>query len=539
MKTLHLLLLWVFVMFVLGSGCSPYNLPSFKKHYYTENELMYAQKKDTALFLKAHDYYGNVFIFHKSWVIDTTERTVKGKGKLYTPERDLLSEGQLFVHIDSVALFETNMPVKKVDYLILPKTLLVMYNVALAGFCLSVPKACFGSCPTFYTDETQNVFDTRAECFSNAISPSMEYEDIDDLFEKRSGCRNFSLTMKNEALETHMVNYVKIQALPVHKNEKVLHATDNNYYAIHREISSKNAVTKTENITELLRQRDEAEWTSLADDKKLVTKEEIILTFPYETFTNKKSGLKLTYRQTLLTTYMLYHAISYMGNEYSDILSSLERKKLGGSNVYSKFSEVLGGIEVYIAQKNGDEIVWEHQGEFHETGPIAKNTQLCYFGNLPQNEEKLVVKLVFTKGLWRFDEVTLTEILDEVKPVILEPEKVYKNGLEDHSGLNLLLTAQNHLISLPGDEFILQYKLPCENENYQLFLAGKGYYLEYMRQHWLRDKNLWKLKKMFDDPAKWLNNETEVFKQYESQMELDFYQSRIDQSVKKLLYSAN
>ena len=224
-------------MFVLGSGCSPYNLPSFKKHYYTENELMYAQKKDTALFLKAHDYYGNVFIFHKSWVIDTTERTVKGKGKLYTPERDLLSEGQLFVHIDSVALFETNMPVKKVDYLILPKTLLVMYNVALAGFCLSVPKACFGSCPTFYTDETQNVFDTRAECFSNAISPSMEYEDIDDLFEKQSGCRNFSLTMKNEALETHMVNYVKIHALPVHKNEKVLHATDNNYYAIHREIS--------------------------------------------------------------------------------------------------------------------------------------------------------------------------------------------------------------------------------------------------------------------------------------------------------------
>jgi hypothetical protein len=500
---------------------------------------MYAQKKDTSLFLKAHDYYGNVFIFNKSWVVDTTEKIVKGKGKLYSPERDILSEGQLFVHIDSVALFETNSPIKKVNYLLLPKTLLVMYNVAMAGFCLSVPKACFGSCPTFYTSETQNVFDTRAECFSNAISPSMEYEDIDDLFEKQSGCRNFSLTMKNEALETHMVNYVRLHALPVHKNEDVLHATDYNYYTTQQDILPKNAETQSENITDQLQERDEAEWTSLADDKKLVTKEEIILSFPYETLANKKSGLKLTYRQTLLTTYLLYHAISYMGNEYSDILSSLERKKLNGTNVYSKFSEVLGGIEVYIAQKKGNDIVWEYKGEFHETGPIAKNTQLCNFGILSQNEENLVVKLVFTKGLWRFDEATLTEIRDEVKPVILEPAKVYKNGLEDYDGLNALHTEQNHLISLPGDEFILQYKLPCENENYKLFLAGKGYYLEYMRQHWLRDKNLWKLKKMFYNPAKWLNKETEVYKQYESQMELDFYQSRIDQSVKKLLYSAN
>ncbi|MBK8620423.1 MAG: hypothetical protein IPN79_01345 [Saprospiraceae bacterium] len=60
-----------------------------------------------------------------------------------------------------------------------------------------------------------------------------------------------------------------------------------------------------------------------------------------------------------------------------------------------------------------------------------------------------------------------------------------------------------------------------------------------MRQHWLQDKNLWKLKKMFDNPEKWLNRETKTYKQYESDMEQDFYQSRIDQTVKKMLYSAN
>ncbi|MBK8620424.1 MAG: hypothetical protein IPN79_01350 [Saprospiraceae bacterium] len=442
MKTTHYLFLIVSLSVFLNS-CSTSNNIGFKNHYYTENELMYAQKKDTSLFLKAHDYYGNVFIFNKSWVVDTTEKIVKGKGKLYNPERDLIDDGALFVHIDSVALFETNSPIKKVNHLLLPKTLLVMYNMAMAGFCLSVPKACFGSCPTFYTSETQNVFDTRAECFSNAISPSMEYEDIDDLSEKVSGGKHFSVTMKNEALETHMVNYVRLHVLPVKEHQYVLHGTDQNYYIVSQDIFPENASTTSENITTQLLRKDEAEWTSLADVKKLVTNEEIILSFPAEALSNRESGLKLTYRQTLLTTYMLYHAISYMGNEYSDILSSLERKKLNGTNVYSKFSEALGGIEVYIEELGGNENKWKYQGMFHETGPIAKNTQLCPLGILPEDQKNLRVKLVFNKGLWRFDEAILTTIEHKPEPVILHPEKVLSNGIEDVTGLIALNSDQN------------------------------------------------------------------------------------------------
>lgn len=65
-------------------------------------------------------------------------------------------------------------------------------------------------------------------------------------------------------------------------------------------------------------------------------------------------------------------------------------------------------------------------------------------------------------------------------------------------------------LSMPGDAFKLLYSLPeikQQGHNYQVFLDAKGYYIEWMRASWLKDKDLLALKRMLENPVTWLNGE--------------------------------
>jgi hypothetical protein len=121
--------------------------------------------------------------------------------------------------MDSVLVYEMN---KDLD---LPNGAmalapLAIINVAVGIACLANPKTCFGSCPTFYTEDG-TVFNAKAEGFSNAIAPSLEYGDVDDL-NTSTRAENFKLIMKNEAQETHCLKAVELWALPINKVENTL-----------------------------------------------------------------------------------------------------------------------------------------------------------------------------------------------------------------------------------------------------------------------------------------------------------------------------
>jgi hypothetical protein len=58
-----------------------------------------------------------------------------------------------------------------------------------------------------------------------------------------------------------------------------------------------------------------------------------------------------------------------------------------------------------------------------------------------------------------------------------------------------------------------------------------------MRSHWLKDKNLMKLRKMIEYPADYLREEAKAYKLYESDMEAQFWGSRID--TKSFSYHEN
>ena len=72
---------------------------------------------------------------------------------------------------------------------------------------------------------------------------------------------------------------------------------------------------------------------------------------------------------------------------------------------------------------------------------------------------------------------------------------------------------------MPGDEYKFNFNLPEQNNDYELFLYSKGYYLEWMREHWIKDQNLLKLREMVVKPQKFLKQEAGNYKQYEKVIE--------------------
>ena len=107
------------------------------------------------------------------------------------------------------------------------------------------------------------------------------------------------------------------------------------------------------------------------------------------------------------------------------------------------------------------------------------------------------------------------------------------NEIESINGKNydtkdILHDDEKFLVSLPGDEFKLKFDLPeiSENIEYELFLSSKGYYLEWMRQEWLEEKDITRLRKMVSMDQKTWRELAIEFKSMEHEMEDVFWNSK-------------
>lgn len=506
-------------------ACSPYY---FRSNYNNANKLLHETKNlETKPFLKAHLKNGDVFILFDKWQVDTIRNCVTGNGVRYDFNRQKKFEGNFSIVSDSVAIYETNTKIEGAEAgRIALLSLLAGVDVVIGVICITTPKACFGSCPTFYINENDNFHYADAEGFSNAIAPSLEYGDIDALNNKRLTDNTFSITMKNEALETHCVNDVKLFAYPRKANERIYHTRQDDFYLCENTYKLTNAIGNEGNVTSLLRNDDKVERFSLADENNLRTKEEVYLT--YDNVENTDDlGLIASFRQTLLTTYLFYSAMGYMGDQVGDIFASIERKKYKEETISSVYKE-LGDIDVYIWDDKKSN--WDFQGGWNETGPIAFNHQMLPLKNI-SSSKTVKVKLVLNKGLWRLDYLALTNIRKKVTPLELSPDQILNKGKIDAKALSSIIDPRKYLISMPGSMYKFNFTLPEKNQDYELFLYSKGYYLEWMRAHWIKDKDLLALKKMIENPKEYLKRETKSYKKYETQMEQEFWNSKIDPQI--------
>lgn len=495
---------------VLLGGCG---VSKQRRDLVTTEKARYLDRGSS--FLKAHMVDGGVYVL-SPWRVDETERVVLGKGTLLDSNRDTLAAGDFSIPLDSVAIFETNRV--SASPAIIAMSLVTGISAALTTLCIMDPKACFGSCPTFYIEDGDERI-LQAEGFSSSVAPSLEASDIDALFRVKPMGREFEVIVKNEALETHVIRYVDLLTARRPRGGRVFATPEGRFWQVTRLIEPSRCQGPEGDNLEKLRVFDGNERISLTDPAFLGTKETIELEF--DSLPDDRLGLIIASRQSLLSTFLFYQGLAYMGSSVGRWMAYLERGDEFVRNGIRAMDRALGGIEILVCDASGD---CRSVSEISEAGPLATNTRVVPLPDWGEGLRK--IRLRFTKGHWRIDYVAVAVLDREVNARTLHPVMVHHNSSLDSDAREILLDTSRVLVTLPGDVYKLTYRLPYVYQDYELFLKTRGYYLEWIRDEWLAEENAAKAATMFLDPEKALRELASKFKEIEAEMEEMFWRSR-------------
>jgi hypothetical protein len=463
--------------------------------------------------LKVHLMSGQLLVL-SSWA--RTDSFLVGRGERYDLQRRLERQGFFTLPLDSIALLETEIrsgsrPSGVVGMAIWT-TLWTVTTVA----CVADPKSCFGSCPTFYvpTDSGDRLV---AEGFSASIARALEAKDLDALFAAQPDGGVFTIRMRNEALETHAVRSLTLLAAPRPVDGRVLPSPEGRLFPA-TDMRAPTACRAEEgNCRAPLLAPDGVERTSPADSTDLAARETMELTFPPAT---GRLGLVLAARQSLLSTYLFYQTMGFLGSHAGDALAAMEQ---GGTEVANRamgMGRLIAPIEADVL--NGDR--WTHIGTHDEAGPLATQFEVLPFVHMAPGPVR--IRLTLTRGAWRLDWVALASLGHFIRPVPITPEAILRGGRADSTALALLNDPREHLITYPGDSLDIVFRLPRVHHTQDVFLVSEGYYYEWMRAEWLADENPAMAMLALTEPAYALRAMAPGFKRAQPRMDQMFWSSR-------------
>lgn len=466
-------------------------------------------------YLKAHLRTGYVYVLD-SWAVDSSGMLVTGRGSLLTPNRAVESAGEFRLPVDSVALFETNLLQRSGGVTAL--SVMTGITAAVTAVCIADPKTCFGSCPTFYVNDSSGPY-LHAEGFSASVAPALEAIDVDALYRAPVTSRDFRLHLRNEALETHVIRYADLLALRRPATGRVFLTPDGQFRPATMLRRPAGCVGAGGDCLEAVASFDGRERTSLADSFDLATRETIDLEF--DSVVPGDLGLIITSRQSLMSTYLLYQTFAYLGTHTPAALAALATGGQAARERVDGMGRLLGRIDVLVPDSAAG---WVPVGSVGETGPLAADTKVVPLP--PTDRRPMRVRLQLTRGLWRIDYLALARLGEPLEPVRVAPARVERAGRDDSAAWQALVDTSESLVTLPGDAHDLIYRLPAQPEQYELFLESRGYYLEWLRREWLAEENLESAAQILFNPAAALQALAPRFKRQEPEMERLFWNSR-------------
>ncbi len=440
------------------------------------------------------------------WKVDDSKRVVTGTGELQGPDRAVRQTGAFTIPVKSVALFETNVASRSNSATAL--TIMTGVSLGVSGVCLADEKACFGSCPTFYVSDGSSSI-LQAEGFSASVLPSLEARDVDALYRAHPTQRDFAVTMKNEALETHITRYVHVLAARRPGGGRVVAGQDGTLWGASNVTEPASCRAAEGDCLGAIRHFDGKERWSEADKADLATKETIDLDFVASP--DGPLGIVISSRQSLLSTFLFYQGLAYLGRSAGAAMAEAERDG-NARDALQGLARAMGGIEVMVPDGAG----WRVAGETNENGPLASDVKVVPLPAMRHGDTR--VRLRLAKGHWRIDYIAMTKLEGPVQPLPLEPLSVTGRDGKVAQGVDI--------VTLPGDELTFSYRLPAHPENYELFLDTRGYYLEWMRDEWLPDEDPVKAARLILDPEQALRDLAPVYKRREPSMEKAFWNSR-------------
>lgn len=476
---------------------------------------------DSTAQLKVHARAGTVYQLTQ-WRFDPIDSVLEGTGTLYGIDRRPLTDGPFRIPLDSIALLETQRT----------KTLRPFGLASLAGMttvwgivtiaCVADPKACFGSCPTFYVDAV-NRDRPLAEGFSASFARALEATDVDALGLVQPGGHGVTIRMANEAWETHAVRTVQLLAVPASRPDEVFVTAAGRFYGVeHLQPPTHCAGLPGPggDCRSALSARDSLEWHSPTDSSDLAAQETIELTFALP---SHRSGdhfaLVLGARQSFVSTFVLYQTMAYFGREAGTWLAALER---GDPLARRAYDEVWGPLSRITVALPDSALGWRVAGSFDEAGPIATDVQLIPIGSGLMGDT-VRVRLAMARGSWRVGYAALTALGAERAATVLAASDA--RG-PDADGLARLQSGRGYLVTYPGDEYRLTYVLPRAAASYELYVKSRGYYYEWMRGEWLAEQNPRMIALLGLNPRAALRTLAPSFKAVEQGFERHFWASR-------------
>lgn len=515
--SVNTLLLLIAVSLIFYPNCSGSRIERISE---APTKLSPTQSSEDFPFIKLHMKNGDLYVL-QNWSFITTKDSVIGSGKLLTPSRELISEGQFTIPVQEIVLAERNQINSPVGTGVL--TGLTIVTGIFTIVCVTNPKACFGSCPTFYAFNGEDYI-VQSEGFSSSISPSLEARDVDALYRIKPSKNDFTIQLMNEAYETHIIRSANILAIPKPEGGRVFSTQDGEFYQAINVTEASTVIASEGDISEKVCTFDGVERFSEADSNNLAAKEIIEVTFDKNL--SDSIGIVIAARQTLLTTFLFYQTLAYMGTTAGDWLANVERNGNQFKQVLENPRSLLGNIDVL--QEN-DEGEWVKVGEVGETGPIAtdiKIVPLTKISDQLKDNSSINIRLRMAKGLWRIDYIVLAELKNKIAPVIIPPSTSSPQYSGGSNVVELLTNPDSVLITFPGDKYLLNYKLPADYYNYELFMESQGYYLEWMRNEWLAEENPDKVYEMLFNPKQYYKDLAPQFKKIEAEMEETFWSSK-------------
>ncbi len=469
-------------------------------------------------YLKVHMLDGGLYVL-SSWQLSEERSALTGRGVLYDKERNRKGTSKAYsIPLDAIVLLEANdsRRIQTFGFAWLGFWTTV-YGV-VTGICVSDPKACFGSCPTFYVYDGESER-LQAEGFSSSVAKVLEARDLDALYFARPKDGRLEIRMTNEALETHAVRRLRLLAVPRLDGARVFASADGRYYAASGLSEPSGCRAPEGDCRDHVRAMDASERASVTDSTDLAAREEVYLEFPRR---DGPVGLVLSARNTFVTTYVIYQSMAYMGSKAGDVLAQLERGdpmlKAGAERLLG----ALGGIEIAVRRPDGS---WQAIGEYSENGPIAADVQLFTF-EPPETDEPITVRLRMAQGSWRIGYAVLAGPTAPVTPLVLNPTTVRKGGRHDTEAFDVLADPDGYLFTYPGDEYRIVFELPQDDETYEFFLESQGYYYEWMRGEWLAEEDPAMLALILTNPDMALRLLAPAFKKVEPSMESLFWSSK-------------
>jgi hypothetical protein len=500
-----------------GQACVTFEHPSLHETDHVR-AVARANARDPQT-LKVHLASGDLVVLTR-WGLTQKNQVLEGQGHRYDPSRALRGTGPMKVPLAEVALLETNSTEHASFLAQLGLSTLTAYWGTATVVCAIDPKSCFGSCPTFYPEGGADR--PVAEGFSSSIARALEARDLDALGDVQPRNGRLALVMKNEALETHAVRRVRLLAVERPPRSRVYATHDGRFRPLVEPIAPSVCRGPEGDCGPALSQPDGTERRSSADAVDLATREEVELWFPKRP---SEAGLVIRARHSLLTTFLFYQTLGYLGRNAGAYLAALERGGSGEAAWAVGMLRRLGGIEVEVE----DDGHWRPAGVFDEAGPIASDTQILPLPAAARSSAgPLRVRLRMAKGHYRIDWIALGEIGGELPARVIETDRVEKDGRPDPRTRALLREGRRHLITLPGDQYRLTFPLPVDGRERELFLESEGYYYEWMREDWLRDEDPNMALLVMTRPDEALRRLAGPFKAQEARADAVFWGSRYE-----------